>query len=363
MATRHQLVLVIAAVAASMGATYPTTNFIVEAPNPEIARQVGQMAEYYRKEKALQWLGREMPNWPERCPLHVRITMSGAGGATSFNFMNGQVWQTMNIEGSLDRILSSVLPHEITHTVFAHYFRTPVPRWADEGGSVLSEDDLERSRHDSMVRQILNSGRAIPLRRLFTLRDYPREVGALYAEGFSVSNFLVNSSDRPTFLRFVAHGMQYGWDSAAQTYYRYQSVEQLEEAWKTHLRNSRNQPPTLLARGNSGGVQSDPAKRVIVRLTAPPIQPFDDASRPKIRAQAPEVEANTGWVDNPRQPIVNRPGYLPEYNPNLSAPQPRYSQDGWQPSGVRLGPPQFTPQQASPSWANPGTGSPIGYPR
>ncbi len=50
----------------------------------------------------------------------------------------------MNIEGPLDRLLSSVLPHEITHTVFAHYFRTPVPRWADEGGSVLSEDDLER---------------------------------------------------------------------------------------------------------------------------------------------------------------------------------------------------------------------------
>jgi hypothetical protein len=171
-----------------------------------------------------------MPTWPERCPLHVKVTTSGAGGATSFNFMNGQVWQVMNIEGSLERILSSVLPHEVTHTVFAHHFRMPVPRWADEGGSVLSEDDLERSRHDSMVRQILNSGRAIPLRRLFTLRDYPREVGSLYAEGFSVSNFLVNSSDRPTFLKFVAHGMQYGWDGAAQTYYRYQSVEQLEEA-------------------------------------------------------------------------------------------------------------------------------------
>src|SRR5262249_36589133 len=161
-------------------------------------------------------------------------------------------------------VLSSVLPHEVTHTVFASYFRMPVPRWADEGGSVLSEDDLERSRHDSMVRQILNSGRAIPLRRLFTLRDYPREVGALYSEGFSVSNFLVNSSDRPTFLRFVAHGMHYGWDSAVQTHYRYQNVEQLEEAWLTHLRNTKSQPSSLVARGNTS-MQSDPAKRIVVR--------------------------------------------------------------------------------------------------
>jgi hypothetical protein len=360
MATLPQRVFVFAAVVASMGATYPTTNFLVDAPTPQIAQQVGQYAEYYRKEKAIQWLGREMPNWTEKCPLHVRITMSGAGGATSFNFMNGQVWQTMNIEGSLDRILASVLPHEVTHTVFAYYFRIPVPRWADEGGSVLSEDDLERSRHDSMVRQIINSGRAIPLRRLFTLRDYPREVGSLYAEGFSVSNFLVSSSDRPTFLKFVAHGMQYGWDSAAQTYYRYQNVDHLEEAWLNHLRNTRSQPPTMLARGNAP-MQTDPAKRVLVRLTAPPAQPFDETARPIIRAQAPESEAGSGWVDTPQQLPVNRLGYLPDYNPQT--PPPRYSQDAWQPPAVHLQAPQFNSPPEQQGWANPGPGSPVGYPR
>jgi len=361
MATRQQLVLVFAAIISSMGASYRTTNFMVEAPTPQIAEQVGRMAEYYRKEKAIQWLGQEMRPWPQPCPLRVTVTMGGAGGATSFNFDRGQVWQTMNIEGSLDRILSSVLPHEITHTVFAHYFRTPVPRWADEGGSVLSEDEQEKSRHDSMVRQILNSGRAIPLRRLFALRDYPREVGALYAEGFSVSNFLVNSSDRPTFLKFVGHGMQYGWDSAAQTYYRYQSVDQLEEAWLTHLRNTKNQPPTMLARGNSQA-QTDPAKRVVVRLTAPPVQPFEETRRPIIRAQAPESDSNNSWADNPRQPIPNRPGYLPEYYPNPSPPQPQRSGEGWQSPGVRLQEPVFMPSAQS-GWASPPLGSPVGYPR
>jgi len=68
----------------------------------------------------------------------------------------------MEIQGPLDRLLASVLPHEITHTVFAHHFRQPVPRWADEGGSVLSEDDLERERHDKLTRSILNQGSKFP---------------------------------------------------------------------------------------------------------------------------------------------------------------------------------------------------------
>src|SRR5207244_4609508 len=123
----------------------------------------------------------------------------------------------------VDRLLASGVAQEVTPTVFAHYFRCPVPRWADEGGAVLSEDDLERGRHDQMVRQILNAGRAIPLRRLFTLRDYPQEVGALYAEGYSVASFLVHSSSQPAFLRFVAQGMQGDWDAAVQAHYHYQT--------------------------------------------------------------------------------------------------------------------------------------------
>ena len=42
-----------------------------------------------------------------------------------------------------------------------------------------------------------------PLRRLFSLRDYPSDVMCLYAEGFSVANFLVSQSDRRTFLNFI----------------------------------------------------------------------------------------------------------------------------------------------------------------
>jgi hypothetical protein len=319
---------------------------MVDAPTPQIAQQVGQAAERYRREKALEWLGREMPTWPRPCPLKVTVTMGGSGGATSFAFDGGQVLdQHMHIEGTLDRLVASVLPHEVTHTVFAHYFRCPVPRWADEGGSVLSEDDQERNRHDMLVRQILNSGRAIPLRRLFALRDYPSDVMSLYAEGYSVSNFLVSNSSRPAFLGFVAHGMQFGWDSAARTCYHYNSVEDLEQAWLTHLKNARR-PPTELAR-NTGPAPTDLTGRAIVRRTVPPAQPV--LSAPVVRGQAPGPE--DGYDDAARRGSTGRPMYLPDYDappgqPSGALAAPR---DGWQPAPaqpyrppvVRFGTPEF----------------------
>src|SRR5262249_25675037 len=152
--------------------------------------------------------------------LYVQVTMEPPSGATSFQFGQGQVMSMkMEIQGPLDRLLASVLPHEITHTVFAHYFRQPVPRWADEGGSVLSEDDQERDRHDKLTRSILNQGRQIPLRQLLPLKEYPREVMCLYAEGYSLSDYLVKRSNRQTFLSFVGAGMQSGWDTAVRSFY------------------------------------------------------------------------------------------------------------------------------------------------
>ncbi|HEX4590536.1 MAG TPA: hypothetical protein VH120_11435, partial [Gemmataceae bacterium] len=151
-----------------------TQNFLVTAPDQQTAQQFGQMAEQYRKQKALEWLGQEMPPWPRPCPLYVKPTMGGAGGATKFNydFRGNYEVLSMEIEGDYNKMLHSVLPHEVTHTVFAHYFRYPVPRWADEGGSVLSENDAERQQHDKMIRGYLNAHHGIQLRRLLSLKEY-----------------------------------------------------------------------------------------------------------------------------------------------------------------------------------------------
>lgn len=369
MSTRRQLVFVLAGLL-PMGASFRTTNFVVEAPTPQVAQQIGQAAERYRREKAIDWIGREMPPWPEPCPLKVTVTVGGAGGATSFAFDRGRVLgQQMHIEGSLERLVNSVLPHEVTHTVFAFYFRQPVPRWADEGGAVLSEDDIERNRHDMLCRQILNSpGRAMPLRRLFALKDYPSDVMALYAQGFAVANFLVGNSSRPAFLAFVAQGMAQGWDAAVQAHYRYRSVEELEQAWLNHMRSTRR-PPAQLAHTTTPAT-NEAAGHVVVRQTVPPAQP---ALAPIARGQiGPESDSPA-----PARAAGVRPGYLPESSPTAAArpipapPAPALpARDPWQPAprttappppAVYLGQPQFEPPP-QPIPARPSGFSPVGYP-
>jgi hypothetical protein len=340
--------VVLTGAVASIAASYPTPNFVVHAPTPQIAQQVGQWAEFYRKEKAVLWLGHEMGPWPQRCPLYVQLSMEGPSGATSFNFgPTGVLGMKMEIQGPLDRLIASVLPHEITHTVFAYYFRCPVPRWADEGGSVLSEDDIERERHDKLVRQILNQGRQIPMQRLFSLRDYPREVMCLYAQGFSISDYLVKRSDRQTFLQFVAVGMQQGWDSASQRFFGHRNVKELEDAWLKYLRDTKRQPGIQVA-GNT----TNPETQVMVRLTVPPLPVAEPT--PIVRGQmpGPEQEAGQRFGDVQGMP-VSRPGSYVPFNPPIG--------QGWQavqpvqgtmtaapamtpspsPVPVQLGPPQF----------------------
>src|SRR5262249_2311825 len=52
---------------------HASANFEVTAPTTAIARQVSRAAEERRKALTLLWLGKEMPAWPERCPIRVKV--------------------------------------------------------------------------------------------------------------------------------------------------------------------------------------------------------------------------------------------------------------------------------------------------
>ncbi|MBX7102560.1 MAG: hypothetical protein K1X57_00660 [Gemmataceae bacterium] len=349
------IALVLAAAPAAAESQLRTQNFLVHAPNAQIAEQFGRQAEFFRRQKAIEWLGQEMPPWNQPCPLYVKPTMSNGGGATSFDYRNGgYVVLSMNIEGQIERMLNSVLPHEITHTVFAHHFRFPVPRWADEGGSVLSEDDQERARHDQLCRNYLNRpGGKLPLRRLFNLKEYHEvsDVLIIYAEGFSVSEYLVNKSDRKTFLDFVSMGMRGSWDRACQTYYGFQSVEQLEESWLQHLRDTRDiarrgSNPTTVASNNVGRAPATPTGREVVRLTVPPAQPQLDPAGPIARGAAPDERRAPGVI-----PLGTNPRPTPPAPP-AGRPSP--------PPPVTLGLPEFAPNSQS-TPLKPGGPSPVGF--
>ena len=54
-------------------AGYKTTNFTVSAPTPQLAKEIGDQAEVYRKQLAIEWLGQELPPWSKPCPIHAQV--------------------------------------------------------------------------------------------------------------------------------------------------------------------------------------------------------------------------------------------------------------------------------------------------
>jgi hypothetical protein len=229
------------------GASFRTTNFSVDAPSRDIAQQVAERAEEYRTAIARAWLGHELSAWTAPCPVRVVVTQGEAGGLTSFGFNQGRVTdQRMTVEGRLDRILASSLPHEITHTIFASFFGGPMPRWADEGASLLSEDDRERRRHDQIAIDLLARRRDVPLSRLFQIEEYPKDLMSFYGQGYSISRFLIEMGGRPRFLRFIRDGLSDGWDVSTRNHYQLTNLRELDRAWRSWHKvaaQSRSEPP------------------------------------------------------------------------------------------------------------------------
>ena len=224
----------LAACAVSLGAGHRTTNFVVTAPTPDFARAVAETAERNRRDLALDWLGHELPQWPQPCPVSVRVGPGmGAGGATSFAFHQGQPFGwTMSVQGPPDRILDSVIPHEVTHTIFATHFGQPLPRWADEGACTTVEHVSERQKQHRFLVQFLTTGRGIAFHRMFAMSEYPHDILPLYAQGYSLARFLISQGGRRRFVEYVGDGMQAGdWPAATQRHYGFQDLSDLQVCW------------------------------------------------------------------------------------------------------------------------------------
>jgi hypothetical protein len=244
-------------------------HFVAEAPTEELARALATDAERHRRALALKWLGQELPAWAKPCPIRFAEGPGSNGGATTFTFGKNASGDpilksiTMELRGDFKSARTSVLPHEVMHTVLASYFAKPVPRWADEGIAVLAEPDAEQANQDRCARELLNDGRGIRLKVLLPLTEYPRDMVALYAQGSSLARYLAGA-DAPTvttelkdlphvgklfgtgapaghrrLLAFVYLGSQgnsaESWAKAANTVYGFKSLDDLEEAWLAWL--------------------------------------------------------------------------------------------------------------------------------
>jgi len=279
---------VIGLAVSSLGASHQTPNFSIQAPTVAIAKRVGEVAEASRQDLAVLWFGHTLPKWSARCSVTVVVGENlGAGGSTKFRFDDGHVfgWR-MRVQGSLERILDSVIPHEVNHTILACYFRRPVPRWADEGAASLMEHESEQQHQINLVNRLMHEGRRIPLRMLFNIAEYPRDmkqVMALYAEGYSLTEYLIQLGGRKKFLRFLDDAHHRSWDAAVESFYQTASIEKLEADWSRWVLAGSpsldETPEPLLA----AGTRRQPSTRSGIVRTSGTAEPGG-----VVRSQTPE---------------------------------------------------------------------------
>src|SRR3954468_2051394 len=254
---------------AEAAAGYKTTNFVVSAPSPQLAKEIGDQAEVYRKQLAIEWLGKELPTWSKPCPINAQVQPNlGAGGATSFVFDRGEVFNwDMKIQGTEERLLDSVLPHEVTHTIFASHFRRPLPRWADEGACTTVEHASERNKQQTMLINFLRTGHGIAFDQMFAMKEYPPDVLPLYSQGYSLARYLIDQGGRATFMQFLSDGMKDDdWSTALNKHYNVANLKALQNEWLAWVKDGSPERGVMLAsaekkqRGGDGPVfraQSD----------------------------------------------------------------------------------------------------------
>jgi len=240
MEARLSTVALVAAALLSCGANYRSENFIVHsATSDQIAHEICVAAEKYRRDLAVEWLGQELPPWREPCPINLsRIRpQEPASGKTSFYFYpSGEPhgWD-MEVNGTRERVLDSVLPHEITHTIFATHFGCALPRWADEGGSTTVEHASEKAKQDANLIRFLKGNKGIAFSTMFKMREYPREMLPLYSQGYSLTRFLImhgGEQGKRKFVNYVADGLRHdNWTKATSEHYGYKSLSDLQNAW------------------------------------------------------------------------------------------------------------------------------------
>lgn len=209
---------------ALQAAEYRTPNFTVYCSDSDLAQQIGDTAEHFRKQHAQEWLGTELPKWYSPCPVHVKFGQISSGGATSFTFDRGEVtgWK-MDIYGTPDRLLDSVVPHEVLHTIFACRYRRALPRWADEGAATYTESEAEQKQYRDAGLQVVGTQEHIPLSNLLSATEYPadgRKVFVFYGQAFVLAEYLLDLKGCPEYVSFLDTYFKTGsWEAAFDKHY------------------------------------------------------------------------------------------------------------------------------------------------
>jgi hypothetical protein len=250
-----------------------TANFRIFHCDPALAQRAAEIAESVRTTQAKRWGSPATHSgWTPRCDLYLYPNSRSyaqetgqpeisPGISTMTNNGVRVLSRRMNLRADNALLLTSTLPHEVTHIVLSDLFVVhQIPRWADEGIAVLAEPLAEQRNREAELREPLEAGRVFPVSQLMAM-EYPEQKDwrLFYAQSVSLTRYLVDQGPPERFIQFVRDSQRTGTAAALRDIYQIEGPSDLHNRWLAHARkqvavdtassrNSETEPPTTQRR-------------------------------------------------------------------------------------------------------------------
>ncbi|MDO5309980.1 MAG: hypothetical protein Q4G03_10890 [Planctomycetia bacterium] len=148
----------------------------------------------------------------------------------------------------LEEALGATLDHELTHAFFFYYLNSNFDLFLNEGLAQNSEKKTRQTLRNGVYLRA-KQGRLKPLEQLYGANQYDPEM-ALYAQSFSVVDFLIARAGSKWFAAFVteANARPDLFDNALMRFYNYRNLNALEDAWRQYLAQGQDRRRTAAVR-------------------------------------------------------------------------------------------------------------------
>lgn len=197
------------------------------------------------------WLeGVAPPEWNARCSVVLSQNIAAYGqavgspgnssvGCTTLQVRHGKVtFRRIDLRADAPSWRTSALAHEMTHVVLADRFAgKPLPLWADEGLSVLSEPESTRLKRGAALNMACRDGRTCSLTALLAQTDMPepRLRDSFYSQSALLVALLIDQATPARFLEFLERSQRVGIDAALRDIYRIDGRTALAVLWRRQM--------------------------------------------------------------------------------------------------------------------------------
>jgi hypothetical protein len=212
--------------------TAASANFVVSAPERELAEAVLKRAEALRETLAQRWLREELPSGVGPTVIRVKLSSAEDKGLSWVADNEARLSHLMWLTTSRELAVGSTLAHEMTHVVLATRYPGAVPAFANEGAACEQDDPERVAMRKRIVEWWAQTGNWPHVGELFEAKQIDPADAARYALACSVTEFLLTRGDRAKFIDFAVAGPVRGWPTAVREFYGFNNLMTLQTAWR-----------------------------------------------------------------------------------------------------------------------------------